>query len=1498
MAWAPKEVTSESVSEWTPPEVREWSPPEVALSQPTFEQSQFVAPPDQSKTSSLDPNAEFSQYAGMPSDERAAGWQRLTIQHPELGPIEPTGKEIAADYAKLSVTPIIRFGDMLGLDPKTVADAWDVVKAVGTSPMGRGLQEELAKPSRPPTVLESTIAGSQRAVVDSLDFFTSPVGAMTLGTASAPVGVQRAVGLAFAVQMSQQAPEQFQQFLEAKYAGDTEGMARSLTGLGLTGAFVTAGTAHGVKGVPGEIAGRVKDAAIAALPETPQRFLEPGEELNLDELKQVAPLTAKAVEEIPATNPPSSASAQQGGIPPVDTTETRAVPSAEEVVAKQPWEMTRQDYAKSAETNQLELMSPSEIPNLPTDITARLQRLQDIVLAAARLKRPVNYRLAKEAKLINDEGWYDPALEHYAKEGDNFVFKSPQAKPITSDKPSAEVVESPIPTFEQWKDTLTFSPPSHKGHVLSELESHLINRANEDSIKERPEATSGVQPTHEQSSTLDKWWPWLRTQKGYEWFKSIPDIKRSADLEASSATKMVPSQTVEGTEQIRANESQSEPTGRLSSEDKNITPTPPPLEPAPTGETKVKQPWEMTGQDLKDLADKLLSERKAGGSVAAPFDSWQVTRKAYVDYAKLENRKPIVSGRLHEEKVRRAVGRGDPVPAEVLKDYPDLQQPPPAPASEGGMSVGPGAASPGDVPSEPPIASTPEHNRPAGIVSANAPKNLTVSSVLLGAKEAIGTMAKEFQLGLRSLAGRTLPRITDAKSEAGEAGARYGASRIAARPLASTFTTSVLEGTGVDPVKFGAALTEDNLRSVREGFRADATRLTAEGKPDEAAKATAAGDDVVTLVGGKNSPFKTEEAYQDFLNQPDTKRAIEKHLQHWQETIDPQYRMARDIDPDVELPTRGQQTGARVNLKALQEGDEAVKAAEGMATAPRLTGTFKRKTPFGLKASGTGQKYETDYSEIIANTFEKQLEIANKNAFDNSLVKNGLAEIHRPGWRGTIGGRNVVAFPLRRGVRPIRTSEGEVLPINVSANIYVRGDLANEYRTVSNVDARLKIPLVTTAMNFLNRVQLAGLTDFTVHTSNLITALFNNPTAGKLLGDSLLSATGRADVPVTFTKAVIKSFQKNEKQLSELAEIGALRSTMPHGNIPGRFLQRIDRITRLVLDDTYQSLADAGLVEKSQTARREFVNQVGQYNKRLQPRLAALLRDTGISPFITAGRTFNALGVRMATLTPAIKGSSGMAAAQLRLNLLAKWGGFAILLGGLNYLLTANKGGGVMGRPGTPIGRLDTGLDDKNGRPLGLPLMDLIGLGRGLRVTGLKGFIDAERYGLPLQTALDSAARDILNSQIGPIAGPAVHFGFTAASGQAPAVSVGRTSPVAPPQQSQSRVNVQTALRDANPVIASIFDKLEGKPTSEALGRQLTRFTLQPGKQPEMIARYPEIVRKAQANEYVNYVIHEARQKPMSERRQFVTKQFERLEQSERENANTQVERRGVYKYK
>lgn len=803
-----------------------------------------------------------------------------------------------------------------------------------------------------------------------------------------------------------------------------------------------------------------------------------------------------------------------------------------------------------------------------------------------------------------------------------------------------------------------------------------------------------------------------------------------------------------------------------------------------------------------------------------------------------------------------------------------------------GTGIGPGSAHLTDQPAAPrqaiaagaAVEQAPPDARPLGAVSA-------VSIGLNNAR----AMIKNIGTTLKGIAGHTMPKTTAANRLVGEAGARYLSSRIAARPLAATFSARVLENTNVDPIKFGAALTEDNLRSIRESMRAQVTKLMAEGKHEEAADIARQADNVATIIGSKGSPFATEDAYFDFLADPSTKKAVVQHLQLWQEAIDPQYRDAQSIDPDVELPSRGQQTGARINLKAVLPDQPATKPVLGSSAS--LTATFKKKSPFGVKARGTGQSYDVDYHSIIRNTFERQLEIANKNAFDKMLVQRGLAVIDKPGRSVQIGNKATVAFPLQRRII-VSGKKGAKTTFSQAQNIYVRGDLADEYRSAANVDRKFRWPVITPFMDMLNRAALAGLTDGTVHISNQMTALFNRPVSGKFWTDTLLSATGRADVPVTLARAVMKGFKDNASQVSELSEIGAMR---PQGDIHygifGKLLHRTDRITRLLLDDTFKELVRTGLVPNTETARREYVNQIGQYNRRAQGLFTRFARDVGFGPFVTAGKTFNSLGVKMAMLSPGVPAANAYAAAALRANVVSKWVGGVVLVGALNYLIT----GKMLGRPGTKIGDIDTGKNDKSGKQLSLPLLSLLGLGRGLRVTGLAGAINAKRMGLSDSDAIDAATRDIINSWTAPYAGPPVKFGAIAATGYQPAVNVGRASRIVPPGESQFNQNIGDAIRQSSPIIQTYIKAREGKSVPEILATQIPRFTMQPGKTESMVENYPRIVSMAQGAAFINDMIHEARRMDPDKRIEFVVEQVKRLPIEQQAHALREAHRRKVY---
>lgn len=759
-----------------------------------------------------------------------------------------------------------------------------------------------------------------------------------------------------------------------------------------------------------------------------------------------------------------------------------------------------------------------------------------------------------------------------------------------------------------------------------------------------------------------------------------------------------------------------------------------------------------------------------------------------------------------------------------------------------------------------------------------------------GVSRAVGTV-KDYFAGL---AGKSMPKITRADAATGELGVRMAASRAAAEPLADVFVSEAIGDSGVDPKKLGTALTEDNLRSVAKGFE-DA------GEPDKAAA-------VHSVIGSRGSPFATEADYQAFLADPATQAAIERYKQLWDAQVEPMYKRAQDIDPDEELPSRGLQTGARVNLLAIMEGGEPTASGNIVQGIGRgnLLGTLKKKSPFGIQAKGTGQSYNGNITDMMRNTFGRQFEIANKNAFDKALVESGNAIIDKPGQHPILKDETTVAFPYKRQRVVVTSREPPPTVTSQNQSIYLRKSLASEYSRASGTETRFTGgPIGRAITGLINKSALAGFTDATVHISNLATVLMTRPAvAGKWWQDAGLAVAGRADLVPIAARSISKAFQNNAKQIAELTEIGAMRQTYPRGSNfnpmswLGDFIHIADKTTRLVMDDAFKDLVKEGLVENTETNRREWVNQVGQYNKRLQGKWVAAARDTGLSPFITAGRTFTTLGIRNVTLQPGAKTTGLAASAALKANIAAKWIGLGTLAGTLNYLLTHKKeGGGMMGRPGTPIGDVDSGMDDENGRPLVFPLSGLLGLGRGLRVTGIRGYVEAKRKGLPSRVAMDAAIRDIVNSQASTIAGPPIKFAVEAASGYPPAVEVGRAVPPVLPEESQHLANLKGAIVEANPILSSIAASQEpGASVLTGLQKQFPRLSLAPKQPPEMLEHYPEIVHKARVNEYIDGVIHKARTIAPAERIKYLETALKDLNQEDQAHAWQQFKRRRVLK--
>jgi hypothetical protein len=761
---------------------------------------------------------------------------------------------------------------------------------------------------------------------------------------------------------------------------------------------------------------------------------------------------------------------------------------------------------------------------------------------------------------------------------------------------------------------------------------------------------------------------------------------------------------------------------------------------------------------------------------------------------------------------------------------------------------------------------------------------------------------------LGTMAGRSMPKTTLANREAGEAGVRYASSQVAAPYLAREMSEKVLGGLKIDPEKFGAALTENQLRGRRSSFLRQAADAAARGDMRESRKYSDMAAEVKTMVG-RFGLFRDEAALQAYVHQPEVMEAARRHSVEQAARLDPIYQDAIDKGNLPPKPEVGSLFPGQVFANLFVPRDGGVPSRRTISVgSPKLTATFKGKTRFSLARTGASDRYGINYHDMIANSYAGMLEIANKNVFDQALRDSGLAVLDTPGQQIEIGGTRAVPFPYKRG-STIGIEGGEVeWGKSRAKDIYVRSDLAREYEIASNVYRnQFADTLGKMGMDIFNRINLAGLMEALYHTRNLTRALMGAP--GKnIVTDSLLSALpGRPDVLARGFDFLQTAFRDNREKLAKIATIGAGRTEMPVTMNPATwtsgFINWFDRNTRVVLSDTYDKLAAQGLVARSETNKREFINRVGQYNNRLQGTWMNAFRKSGVGPYITAGRTFNVQGVKSVLLSPGVEATSLQNAAYLRANMAAK------ILGTMATIYVANQmiSGTPFGRPGVPLGSIDTGKDDETGKPLHIPLLDQLTLvQRGARSTGVRGAVEAKRLGLNNQQAFDAAARDIVNSWLHPMAGPAVQYGVAATTGHAPAIGLPRKLPVVAPGHSQFLSDMKYAAGEVNPVVATLIPGMtpDSKPTMQERGveagkRTVQMFDTRAGMKPEAVEKAPEIIGLSQLHKYTEQLAADARKKAKEDRMDYVTERFDKdgLDDEYRAKALKQLKAKGVLKY-
>lgn len=526
-SWTPPEVSQEQSPSWSPPEVSEWVPPEVAETTTASSQAdQFLA----AQTPIVGEAPTFMDAPAPTINPRDIALESRAKRGPEIGPStggepipDPDAKESPSLLLELGVAPV-GLGTFSKFEGKTVAPgseaarARDLAAGEGRAPIGVGTPTSELIQLIPEGKWKDVATGTYNAAASLFNFFASPLGASMGGIGNLPVAAQRAVSAGFAYDMATKAPAELEAGDEAFKRGDLQaatqhwlGAAASLGFAGLAGRHATTGLLAPTK------------------PPVVSR-----------ELQETAPLTARAVEETIKNEPTPT------------TNETKVESTVSEVTPASPPEA-------KAEATRPVVVGDEVLTQTPAKSQRELdsERYQELITEIRRpdLTNEQRMSMAGEIEAIKNR---NPDRPGYPPE------KLAELKP-------QEAAEAE-PTFQEWRDKLTFSPPSHKGEPLSALEVALLEQDRNNSTRVKPKATIGEQPTHEQTATLDKAWQWLRTEVGFKW--AVAQKQAAPYLKIREAKQEI--KPAGGVDQsLRPAEGGAEPQGAIAS-------VPPPMTPVPS----------------------------------------------------------------------------------------------------------------------------------------------------------------------------------------------------------------------------------------------------------------------------------------------------------------------------------------------------------------------------------------------------------------------------------------------------------------------------------------------------------------------------------------------------------------------------------------------------------------------------------------------------------------------------------------------------------------------------------------------------------------------------------------------------------------------------------------------------------------------------------------------------------------------------------------------------
>lgn len=645
------------------------------------------------------------------------------------------------------------------------------------------------------------------------------------------------------------------------------------------------------------------------------------------------------------------------------------------------------------------------------------------------------------------------------------------------------------------------------------------------------------------------------------------------------------------------------------------------------------------------------------------------------------------------------------------------------------------------------------------------------------AKERFLAGAKAFSMSIRSFGHEMYPITGEHSPATQDKMATFATSRQQANRAKPYFIDKVL-GEKVTPEQSKLWMT--TLQESR--LRYAAAEATARGDTEAAQRASR------TFVGQKDSALPDEATYAATLKDPDFLRAVQNYKQDFVPVMEEYYKQATGRDQADDIDSLTQIPGLPVPFKAIREGDTGgtpLGSARGSLAAQKL-----RKLGASKEAKFSADAYETDFREVISHIIDSRIETANKHEMFRTAVAEDRAhwDIKGPERKTMEDGT------IRRLMPNVEPPKGTQENKKGQTSLYVDEPIWHDMKNSLNMnESGPGTQMVRKATNLFNAANLFVSTgEFLSHGSNQVSMFLTKP--GMRFSDLFSNIKGAYENNAAF-----------KEKMMDLARLGADKPSYAEKDnasllkLGSRMLDGLSDVMRATASDAYDRLAakaqEGGLAfEDTAAAKRNFVNQLGKYERRSQNGMVRWLRDSGIGPFATAGTNYVEQSVRSLGLDPGLKGSDIYSKTYLRANFLKNISIAAGAVAALNYVLW----GRVDGDDRTPFGNIKYG--EWGGKSHSVDLSGPFLVKRGLRTTGLLSMIEGQRGASPTTTNFDKATEDVMHAFLHPTMGPAAQAALTMATGKN---TIGmQVAEKAKEGESQKVKNVKAALLNVNPIVA------------------------------------------------------------------------------------------------